>query len=293
MKRHGKKRSPFYGLVFLLLLTNLIIGCELMEWETNQAPLGHINLPVSHSEFDIGAPIVFEGLGMDEENGYLTGDMLVWVSDIDGEIGTGESFSRDDLSAGYHTITLFVTDSNDATDDLSVEIEVKQKVLGRSKISYNVSSKPLEMNQVKLILSTSRNFNGKNLSNLNLSRKDLSNCSFRGALLTNTNLKKANLTNADLSNADLSQALFTKANLNKVNFAGIELKNVNFSGADLSNADLSYLVLSGALWRNIKLENANLSHSDLRNIDLRGANLIGANLMYADLTAADSNQGQT
>ena len=221
MKGYGQKKSPINAIIFLLILANLIIGCELLEWETNQAPFGHINLPISNSEYKIGAPIAFEALGVDEEDGYLTGEMLVWVSSIDGEIGTGESLSRDDLSPGHHIITLFVTDSNDATDDRSVEIEIKEKVLPKSKISYEASSTPLDTKQVKLILDTSRNFNGKNLSNLNLSGKDLSNCSFRGALLKNANLKKADLTNADLSNADLTQAIFTRAKLDNANLMGI------------------------------------------------------------------------
>jgi len=60
MKGPGEKRSPINAFVFLLLLTNLIFGCKLPEWDTNQEPWGYINLPISKSEYNIGAPIAFE-----------------------------------------------------------------------------------------------------------------------------------------------------------------------------------------------------------------------------------------
>ncbi len=49
---------------------------------------------------------------------------LIWTSSIDGEIGTGTSFSRSDLSVGTHTITLTVTDSQGATGTDSVSITI-------------------------------------------------------------------------------------------------------------------------------------------------------------------------
>ena len=58
--------------------------------------------------------ILFSGSGIDAEDESLTGASLVWTSDLNGQIGTGETFSAF-LSAGSHVITLTVTDSEGAT----------------------------------------------------------------------------------------------------------------------------------------------------------------------------------
>ena len=54
--------------------------------------------------------ITLSGTGADTEDGTLTGASLVWTSNVDGQLGTGNTVSTG-LSAGTHTITLTVTDS--------------------------------------------------------------------------------------------------------------------------------------------------------------------------------------
>jgi hypothetical protein len=71
-----------------------------------------------------GATITFSGSGTDPEDGDLTGSALVWTSSLDGQIGTGTSFTWDDLSTGTHTITLTATDSNGGSGTASVTIRV-------------------------------------------------------------------------------------------------------------------------------------------------------------------------
>jgi hypothetical protein len=91
---------------------------------TNEAPFATISSPSDDSSYTEGESIIFLGSGDDAEDGTLTGNSLVWTSNIDGEIDTGTSFSRSDLSVGTHTITLTAIDSDGATGSASVSITV-------------------------------------------------------------------------------------------------------------------------------------------------------------------------
>ncbi|KPK87371.1 hypothetical protein AMJ80_12180 [bacterium SM23_31] len=91
----------------------------------NQTPVAAIISPHNYDEFDIGANITFLGVGIDNEDGELSGSALVWESDKDGIIGTGQTFTRDDLSENVHTVGLTVTDSKGASDTAEILIEVR------------------------------------------------------------------------------------------------------------------------------------------------------------------------
>jgi len=90
----------------------------------NQAPTAAITSPANGATFTLGETITFTGSGDDHEDGPLTGSSLVWTSFIDGQIGTGTSFTRDDLSAGTHNINLTATDSEGGTTTAGVQITV-------------------------------------------------------------------------------------------------------------------------------------------------------------------------
>ena len=92
----------------------------------NLRPRATIDLPADGGSYAQGETITFSGFGDDPEDGPLSGGDLVWESNLDGQIGTGESFTRSDLSAGSHIITLTATDSEGATDTDSVGIVVEQ-----------------------------------------------------------------------------------------------------------------------------------------------------------------------
>jgi len=89
---------------------------------TNDVPTVSITSPADGSTFDSGATILFEGTASDTEDGDLTAS-LVWTSDIDGQIGTGGSFSTT-LTDDTHTITASVTDSGGKTGSASIGITV-------------------------------------------------------------------------------------------------------------------------------------------------------------------------
>jgi len=89
----------------------------------NQAPAVAITAPAGGSSFTEGDTITFTGSANDTEDGDLSAN-LSWVSDIDGSIGSGGSFSSSSLSVGTHTITASVTDSGDLTGSDQVTITV-------------------------------------------------------------------------------------------------------------------------------------------------------------------------
>lgn len=68
--------------------------------------------------------IIFQGTGNDYEDGELPDSLLIWHSDIDGELGTGKSLAIDKLSTGNHKITLVGTDSDSKKDMAEINISI-------------------------------------------------------------------------------------------------------------------------------------------------------------------------
>jgi len=91
---------------------------------TNNVPVAEISSPETGSSFSFGSSISFVGAGTDPEEGALSGDLLVWESDIDGLIGTGTLFETVALSGGEHVVTLTVTDSYGLWDAASISLTV-------------------------------------------------------------------------------------------------------------------------------------------------------------------------
>jgi photosystem II stability/assembly factor-like uncharacterized protein len=92
-------------------------------------PLVTIASPEEGASFSQGEPIVFEGSAVTPGGVPLTGDALRWVSDRDGELGTGRTLTRSDLSVGAHVITLEATDAFGAVGSASVEVRVTDPFL--------------------------------------------------------------------------------------------------------------------------------------------------------------------
>jgi probable HAF family extracellular repeat protein len=91
----------------------------------NRPPVATISAPSSGSEVLQGQDVNFSGTGADPEDGQLSGASLVWRSSIDGVIGAGNSFTRNDLSVGTHTITLTITDSKGATGAATTSVLIR------------------------------------------------------------------------------------------------------------------------------------------------------------------------
>lgn len=90
-------------------------------------PVVVITSPADSSIFRIGDTISFTATATDTEDGILIGSSLVWTSDNDGQIGTGDTLVTDSLSINTHVITLTATDSHGdvGIDHITVAINPK------------------------------------------------------------------------------------------------------------------------------------------------------------------------
>ena len=89
----------------------------------NAPPIAEITSPPDGSTFTTNEFVFFVGSATDPEDGALTGPSLSWTSSVEGPLGNGGSLTRP-LVAGQHTITLTAMDSEGATGETSVLIDV-------------------------------------------------------------------------------------------------------------------------------------------------------------------------
>ncbi|MCL4487373.1 MAG: hypothetical protein M1570_04500 [Chloroflexi bacterium] len=89
-----------------------------------KAPVATLSNPAGGSSYVYGQNVTLEGYGQDFEDGTLAGSHLTWVSDRDGNLGTGHLVTAALLSVGVHHITLTATDSNGQTGSATVTITV-------------------------------------------------------------------------------------------------------------------------------------------------------------------------
>jgi hypothetical protein len=107
--------------ILLLVVSLLLAGCP--------PYLVKILTPSDGAQFQAGDEITFTGSAKDLRDGNLEGGSLVWTSSIDGEIGTGTEFSRNDLSEGTHTITLTAINSGGKEWTATITITIGEATL--------------------------------------------------------------------------------------------------------------------------------------------------------------------
>ncbi|MEE8358946.1 MAG: zinc-ribbon domain-containing protein [Candidatus Hydrothermarchaeales archaeon] len=90
----------------------------------NEAPSIEIQEPLNNLEVSYGQAITFIGMSEDKEDKVLDGSSMYWRSNIDGDLGTGNSFSTDALSVGEHTITLTGEDSGGKDNSQSIVLKI-------------------------------------------------------------------------------------------------------------------------------------------------------------------------
>ena len=101
-----------------------LICCVLPLCFTGCKPVVTITAPANGDTFAVGETITFEGKATDQQHPDLGDDAFVWISDKDGEIATGASFTTAGLSEGEHTITLTVTDPSGQSGQSSIKITI-------------------------------------------------------------------------------------------------------------------------------------------------------------------------
>lgn len=110
----------------------------------NVGPTATIHAPVA-GRVDPRTPIVFRGTVIDPEDGKLEG---VWSSNVDGQLGRGDSIRVDSLSMGDHVVTLQGTDSKGVAGARTVALSVRppgQDITGPQLISLSINPNPLDL----------------------------------------------------------------------------------------------------------------------------------------------------
>ncbi len=99
----------------------------------NVAPSVSILSPTNGTNVNENETVTLSGEASDVEDGDLSGDIL-WVSDLDGVLGTGASLDAQ-LSSGVHMITAIVTDAGNLTDEQTISLTVNQ-VSGTATVTW-------------------------------------------------------------------------------------------------------------------------------------------------------------
>lgn len=92
--------------------------------EVNAAPSAVIAEPSDGTVFNEGEQANFAGSATDPEDGGLSRSSLVWTSDVDGLLGTGERVRRPGMSPGPHVVVLTATDSHGFTGVDTVRVRI-------------------------------------------------------------------------------------------------------------------------------------------------------------------------
>ena len=88
-------------------------------------PSVEITNPAPGSVFRSGTTVWLQASARDPDEGYLDGPSMVWYSDKDRSLGSGQQLPITELSEGTHTIRLEATDSdgNVAADEMAIHID--------------------------------------------------------------------------------------------------------------------------------------------------------------------------
>lgn len=89
----------------------------------NSAPTVYVNAPTNGATVSQGGTVSFQGSATDQQDGDMT-PQLVWISNLQGQLGMGGSFTRNDLVPGTHVITAQAVDSGNLVTNVTVTVNV-------------------------------------------------------------------------------------------------------------------------------------------------------------------------
>lgn len=151
------RKTGLFILIVMGLLSIVGTGDE-EDNGSNSAPSVRILAPSDSAVFMLDNEVTFTGTATDAEENSLKGSALAWTSSLDGHIGSGASFTTDNLSKGTHVITLTATDSQGLADSatLSITINPENNTLPTATITNPATGKTF--NEGDLILFTGTGF---------------------------------------------------------------------------------------------------------------------------------------
>lgn len=178
--------------------SNVLSGRTQATVPTNTAPVVTITNPVNTASYPQGAAITFTGSATDTQDGTLTSS-LQWSSTIDGNIGTGGSFSRT-LSIGTHTIRATVMDSG----GLSTTSQVTMTVSG-TQGAQTVPTLSVRGYKVKSVMRVDLTWSGSSASSIDVYRSGVRlRTTANDGLDTDTSIKRPGTYTYKICNAGTS-----------------------------------------------------------------------------------------
>ena len=124
--------NMFAGICCFMAVSGFISGCSDDDTPRNSFYVDII-LPEEGAVFRENEAVEFKGSGVNSEGDAIDYGSLIWTSDIDGFLGSGEEFAVDALSFGPHRICLSASDADNEGSETCISIDV------RSSLSTQVS----------------------------------------------------------------------------------------------------------------------------------------------------------
>ncbi len=282
----------FSILLFLAIAASLLMlcsGCSSSKDNENQQSVIIFLPAITDKPFPQGRSIQFEA-SADNFPDELKDSSFIWMSDINGRIGSGPAISTDSLSEGSHVTTATVTDSSGLSASHSRNITVTMVCRADLyDLDTRISKEPMTIEELDTILKTTRELSFKNLSEIKANGKDFNKVDLKNSFMVYADLSSADLSGAILSNAHLADSNLSGANMKDANFSNTDLTNANLTGADLTGANMSKCILKNAILSGANLSGVKLfKAADLTGIRLTGANLDKANLREVKLQGIDA-----
>ncbi|MFN7118380.1 MAG: carbohydrate-binding protein [Saprospiraceae bacterium] len=155
----------------------------------NTAPVIAITAPANNTGFNVGAAVNFTATATDAQDGNIAAN-VTWSSSRDGNLGTGATISRADLTVGTHTITASVTDACGVNRSTSITVIINEAANAAPSVTITAPN-----NNASFTEGSSINFKGTSTDaeDGNLSASITWSSNRDGSLGTGANLSRANL----------------------------------------------------------------------------------------------------